>query len=217
MTRRFELRRHVTVIGISAAMIITGSVWLVLRSGGRDVRLPRLSDLPPHVESRSFSATYNATMDRLRNDIVRRPVWTMAEAREIRDMTLTRYTYAGRDWGAPNIPIEDMEAFGLQCNAMASISERLQFGFKIDPPAREMLIATLVEHLESPMWQARLAAISNIVQSGLTDSDPEMKQRIEAMIRDPDPDVSANAVRQLRHRERVLAAWERTGKVPGKN
>ncbi|MFN0134173.1 MAG: hypothetical protein ACKVW3_16790 [Phycisphaerales bacterium] len=144
----------------------------------------------------------------LRHDLARRERWRADDARAIAGLVSVNYTYAGKTWD-DTVPQHDMEAFGTKSMALATIAERMRWGFPIDAEARLILIDCMVQELANPVWSARLAATSCLVQSGVTDADPALRARVEQMATDPDPDVASNARRQLEHRDELLAATRR--------
>jgi len=140
----------------------------------------------------------------IRNDLAHKPLWTVQEAITLRELVATNYTYGGKVWD-DQVPRPQLEAYGRQSMGVATIAERFALGFPVDPQAKEILKAALVDLLGSPMWQARLLATTGLVQGDLA-KDPITRSRVEQMRRDPDPDVAANAARQLDYRDELFRA-----------
>jgi len=149
-----------------------------------------------------YSASFNDAMTEIRNDLARRPMWKKADAERLLGYAKTPCTFSGRVWD-DDVPLAEIEAAQIQDAAVAAVGERLQLGLPIETDARELLVAFLLEELDHPNWRERLLACTVVVQSGLAD-DPTIRPWIKAMTNDPDPDVAANAMRQLRHRDRLL-------------
>ena len=148
---------------------------------------------------------YWTQYDRVAGDILQRPVWGQVELSELRG-----YLARPVDWERVRGPLDTRtEAAAVEylkwSDAVSAIGTRLAYKGPIEEhtlPEFEREITGLLDH---PVGSARNQAIAHVTEMGLLDHPGPIRRRVEAMRTDPDPEVAANAVRQLEWRDRLAS------------
>ncbi len=161
--------------------------------------------LPPEARTKTnLPASYWAMSDRVSGDILRRPNWGASELEELR-----RYQSAPVDWrhvaGPPEQRTEAAAIALLTWNeVMIAIALRLETKAPIEEPVRQALIADITKLLDHEAGLVRNTGIAHLTSLGLIDHPGPVRSKVESMRTDPDPEVAANAIRQLEWRDLLV-------------
>ena len=162
--------------------------------------------LPPEARQKTnhLPATYWAMSERVSGDILRRQNWGASELEELR-----RYQSAPVDWKHVAGPAEQRTeaaamAFLMWNEVMIAIALRLETKAPIEEPVRQALIADITKLLDHEAGLVRNTGIAHLTSLGLIDHPGPVRSKVESMRTDPDPEVAANAIRQLEWRDLLV-------------
>lgn len=167
------------------AIIVAGGVWTAARRAPDPQWLRQVDALPRYVRTANDRCTDAdaAQIEFIEQDLLRRPMWDVAEARQLIDIILAGYAKPSRD---PDQTREERSKSIVFNAAMLAIGTRLAFAAPITAPARCLLIDALVAELEAPFPERRVNAAVELIQLGEIE-DRTVRAAVERLIDDPDP------------------------------
>lgn len=120
------------------------------------------------------------------NERLRLPMWDVEEAGMLAEIVRKRYPKEIRDQNQTRAE----RSQGFVCReALWTISARLSFKAPITPRARAMLIDLLVEQVDAPFPELRVAAATDLICLSEIENNA-IRAAVERLLDDPDPSVA---------------------------
>jgi hypothetical protein len=157
----------------------------------------RISETPRWVFKPGHNEAHQRVLMRVQNELFRLSNWNTAVAQELDDIAhagdAKQYVFTE---SGDAVSLDDASALsGLEWVLLYS-TERIRLGAPIDPDARTIIDDIFVRAAAHPEPAIRLAVATSICYAGLVE-DPRFLGIAEVLETDSDPDVAANARRQL--------------------
>lgn len=192
---------------VAASLAVTVSVWRRATEPSWKTYLHTVARFERPSNGGPFSEEYYSTYGWLYNSLRHQAHWSIDDAARVTAISKGADTVVSIDQLDADLRLR--EAWMNASMAISLASERLQIGAPIDPAARSILVTSLWESLDHGFAPIRLGAITCVVTARLVE-DPEVRAKVKAMQDDPDPDVAANAKRQLMFYDQYKAARARS-------
>lgn len=194
-------KRWVWIGGLVLAGLVAGLTAYANRPVPWRTRVLAAYKPPEARKPGAMTPEFWAVHDRISGDILQRPNWGQAELVELR-----RVLDLPVDWkhvgGPPETRTREATIqYSIYSEAMNAIDLRVDSHAPMDPDVRQAFMEMYIGLLDDPVPQQRNAGIAYVTQLGLIDHPGPVRSKVEAMRSDPDPEVAANAARQLEWRD----------------
>ncbi|MBL8745105.1 MAG: hypothetical protein JNK58_01980 [Phycisphaerae bacterium] len=185
-----RIRRTWLVCGCFGGLLFAAGLWFLLMRTDRRSPLSRLDhDIPRYHWSPDHVVLEHdgKRISFIQNDLLRRPVWDVTEAKILVDAVRAGYRRAERDLDPIPTIAERSERIVFRFT-MNAITGRLEYGAPITAPARQMLIGLLIEELDDSFPERRRSAAATLINRGEIEN-PVIRVAVERLLDDPDPDT----------------------------
>lgn len=187
------------IIGGAAALLSAGALsgWLGSKGAWRPQWRTQLDDSPLWTLQPGGHEAFQRDTMRIQNELFVRDLWDDAVVDELialaskADNTVVEFD----DHGNPTSSERWDNQQTLE-NVLMYATERIRIGAPITPSARARLDTLLLAAANHPDPYIRLAVTADLCYAGLVE-DPRFLAAARSLQDDPDPDVAANARRQL--------------------
>ncbi|MBL8747389.1 MAG: hypothetical protein JNK58_13670 [Phycisphaerae bacterium] len=169
-------------------------------------------DVPPLLMSSASSVSEESLrlQQRILNDVLRRPMWTADEARELCD--LLRAGYPRPLTERNQLSREELGAAMTHGAASVAVLARLELGAPMTPDARRIILHALEEELAADFPERRCSAAMALIVSRSIE-DRFIRAQVEQLTEDADHETAEIIAMQLSHyddqRSRALAMGQR--------